>query len=127
MANKLNVGKFVTNYSGNSVTAATAVDNSQIESIKSITNLLLRKIEALERELPEVVIDRSGKGSSLYEVISTFEKKLIKDALRASNWSQKRAAQILGIKATTLNAKIKRYEINAESMSGFSAGQANGK
>ena len=125
MANKLNAGKFVTNYSRNS--AAAAVDNNQIESIKSITNLLLRKIEALEKELPEVVIDSSGKGSNLYEVISTFEKKLIRDALRATNWSQKRAAQVLGIKATTLNAKIKRYEINPKSLSGISAGQTNGK
>ena len=124
MANKLNAGKFVTNYSRNSAMAA---DNNQIESIKSITNLLLRKIEALEKELPEVVIDPSEKGSNLYEVISTFEKKIIRDALRATNWSQKRAAQILGIKATTLNAKIKRYEINPKSLSGFSAGQTNGK
>jgi len=125
MANKSNAKNFMANnYVSNSKTAA---DNEQIESIKSITNLLLRKIEALESELPEVAIDQSKKGSNLHEVITSFEKKLIRDALRATNWSQKRAAQILGIKATTLNAKIKRYEIDTKSFSGFSAGQTNGK
>jgi transcriptional regulator with GAF, ATPase, and Fis domain len=124
MANKFNARKFVTNYSRNSVTLA---DNDQIESIKSIINLLFRKVEALEKELPEVVIDPAKKGSNLYEVISTFEKKLIRDALLATNWSQKKAAQILGIKATTLSAKIKRYEINPKSLSGFSAGQITSK
>ena len=105
----------------------TAAGNEQIESIKSITNLLLRKIEALEREAPEVAIDQFKKGSNLYEVITLYEKNLIRDALRATNWSQKRAAQILGVKPTTLNSKIKRYEINVKSFSGFSAGQTNGK
>jgi hypothetical protein len=71
MANKFNTRKFVTNYSRNSVAVA---DNDQIESIKSIINLLFRKVEALEKELPEVVIDPAKKGSNLYEVISTFEK-----------------------------------------------------
>ncbi len=124
MANKSNAGKFMVNYSSNVKTAA---DNEQIESIKSITNLLLRKIEALESELPEVTIEPSDRGSNLYEVITSFEKKLIRDALRATNWSQKRAAQILGIKPTTLNAKIKRYEINVKSFSRFSVGQTNVK
>lgn len=124
MANKLNAKNFTSDYAGNFKSAA---DNQQIESIKSITNLLLRKIEALETELPEVAIDSSKKYSNLYEVITSFEKKLIRDALRATNWSQKRAAQILGIKATTLNSKMKRYEINAKTFNNFSAGRTNGK
>ena len=124
MVNKSNAKNFMANYLRNSKTVA---DNGQIELIKSITNLLLRKIEALERELPEVAIDQSKKGSNLYEVITSFEKNLIRDALRATNWSQKRAAQILGIKTTTLNAKIKRYEMNPKSFNNFSVGQTNGK
>ena len=125
MANKLNVKNFAANYPSRSKT--TAADNEQIESIKSITSLLLRKIEALERELPEMAMEPSKKGSNLYDVITSFEKKLIRDALRTTNWSQKRAAQVLGIKATTLNAKMKRYEINAKSFGDFSVEQTNGK
>ncbi len=124
MTNKSKNKKVLLNYQSRPKTAA---ENEQIESIKSITNLLLRKIEALENDLPEVAMDTSEKHSNLYEVICSFEKKLIRDALRATNWSQKRAAQILGIKATTLNAKIKRYEINPKSFNNFSAGQTNGK
>jgi DNA-binding NtrC family response regulator len=124
MTNKSKNKKVLLNYQSRPKTAA---ENEQIESIKSITNLLLRKIEALEKDFPEVTMDASEKHSNLYEVICSFEKKLIRDALRATNWSQKRAAQILGIKATTLNAKIKRYEINPKSYNNFSAGQTNGK
>ena len=124
MTNKSKNKKVLLNYQSRPKTAA---ENEQIESIKSITNLLLRKIEALEKDLPEVVMDASEKNSNLYEVICSFEKKLIRDALRATNWSQKRAAQILGIKATTLNAKIKRYENNPKSYNNFSAEQTNGK
>jgi transcriptional regulator with GAF, ATPase, and Fis domain len=124
MANKLNAKNSTANYPGKFKTAA---DNEQIESIKSITNLLLRKIEALEKELPEAATEPFKKGSNLYDVISSFEKKLIRDALRATNWSQRRAAQILGVKVTTLNAKMKRYEMNVKSLSGFSTGQTNRK
>ena len=124
MTNKSKNKKVLLNYQSRPKTAA---ENEQIESIKSITNLLLRKIEALENDLPEVAMDASEKKSNLYEVICSFEKKLIRDALWATNWSQKRAAQILGVKVTTLNAKMKRYEINVKSLNGFSAGQTNGK
>ncbi len=93
----------------------TAADNEQIKSIKSITNLLLRKIEALEKEMPDAAIEPFKKGSNLYDVITSFEKKLIRDALLATNWSQRRAAQILGVKVTTLHSKMKRYEINIKS------------
>lgn len=114
MANKLNNKKFLLNYHSKSKAVA---ETEQLESIKSITNLLLRKIEALEKDAPEVSLEPLTKGSNLYDVISSFEKSLIRDALRAANWSQKRAAQMLGVKVTTLNAKIKRYEINVKSFS----------
>lgn len=117
MANKLNNKKILLNYQNRS---KAAVENEQIESIKSITNLLLRKIEALEENSPEVSLEPLTKGANLYDVMTSFEKNLIKDALRATNWSQKRAAQILGVKVTTLNAKIKRYDINVKSFNNFS-------
>lgn len=117
MSNKLNSKEFLLNYQADSRAIA---ENEQIESIKSITCLLLRKIEALENNSTEVSFDALTKGSNLYEVITSFEKNLIKHALRETNWSQKRAAQILGVKVTTLNAKIKRYDINVKSGDNFS-------
>ena len=118
MATKLNNKNILLNYNRRSKRAA---DNEQIESIKSITNLLLRKIEALEKNASAMSAESLTKGLNLYDVMTSFEKNLIRDALRAANWSQKRAAQLLGVKVTTLNAKIKRYDINAKALSNISA------
>lgn len=112
MANKLNNANYLIDYQRRSKTRA---ENEQIESIKSITTLLLRKIEALEKDLPSVSVESLKQGLSLYDITAAFEKKLIKDALTATNWNQTRAAQMLGIKLTTLNAKIKRYELYTKS------------
>jgi hypothetical protein len=44
-------------------------------------------------------------------VITDFEKKLIESTLEAAGGVQKRAAELLHIKPTTLNEMIKRYDI----------------
>jgi hypothetical protein len=44
-------------------------------------------------------------------VITDFEKRLIESTLEAAGGVQKRAAELLHIKPTTLNEMIKRYEI----------------
>jgi transcriptional regulator with GAF, ATPase, and Fis domain len=64
----------------------------------------LRK--ATERELVN--------GGSFYDLVRSFERNLIKRALSKTNGHQARAAQLLGIKATTLNAKIKRLNISLD-------------
>jgi hypothetical protein len=48
---------------------------------------------------------------SFKDVITDFEKKLIESTLEAAGGVQKRAAELLHIKPTTLNEMIKRYEI----------------
>ncbi len=55
-----------------------------------------------------------------YENVARFEISLINRALGLADGNQRKAAQILGLNPTTLNAKIKRYGI-ARSVSGFSA------
>ena len=109
MINNLNGNNFPAN--NHHSIPATAQDE-QLESIKSVTNLLLRKIEALENALPDVSLQPFRKGANLDEIVNLFEKSLIKNALKETNWNQKRAAQMLGVKPTTLNAKIKRYQIS---------------
>jgi len=47
----------------------------------------------------------------LKEMVSEFQKRLIIRALEASGWVQKDAAELLGVKPTTLNEMIKRYGI----------------
>jgi hypothetical protein len=51
------------------------------------------------------------EGISFKDVITDFEKKLIESTLDAAGGVQKRAAELLHIKPTTLNEMIKRYEI----------------
>ncbi len=62
--------------------------------------------------VPQVVVPEDG--ISFRDVISDFEKKLIESSLETSGGVQKRAAQLLGLKPTTLNEMIKRYNIQLE-------------
>ncbi len=48
---------------------------------------------------------------SLKEVIGGLERRLIESTLEAAGGVQKRAAELLHIKPTTLNEMIKRYDI----------------
>ena len=51
------------------------------------------------------------EGISFKEVVTDFEKRLIESTLEAAGGVQKKAAELLKIKPTTLNEMIKRYEI----------------
>ena len=62
--------------------------------------------------LPQVVVPEEG--ISFREVITGFEKRLIESSLATSGGVQKKAAQLLGLKPTTLNEMIKRYNISLE-------------
>ena len=57
------------------------------------------------------------------DVIEDFEKRLIESTLEAAGGVQKRAAELLHIKPTTLNEMIKRHEIRPRRKR---VGQANG-
>jgi transcriptional regulator with GAF, ATPase, and Fis domain len=83
--------------------------------------VLMLKIEEL-RDMARQVLDdvddiRAGaicdvkNGIDIFEEVRRFEVKLIRQALLAAHGQQLRASRLLGLKATTLNAKIKRYEI----------------
>ena len=58
---------------------------------------------------PEVVIP--AQGIHFREVIIGHERRYIEAALEAAGGVQKKAAELLHIKATTLNEMMKRYEI----------------
>jgi DNA-binding NtrC family response regulator len=50
-------------------------------------------------------------GISLKDVTVAYERQWIESALEAAGGVQKRAAELLRIKPTTLNEMIKRYDI----------------
>ncbi|HSC28927.1 MAG TPA: sigma-54 dependent transcriptional regulator [Vicinamibacterales bacterium] len=60
-------------------------------------------------QVPHVVVP--PEGISFREVITDFEKRLIESTLEAAGGVQKRAAELLQIKPTTLNEMIKRHDI----------------
>ncbi len=59
--------------------------------------------------LPQINVP--PEGIPFREVVSDFEKNLIESTLEAAGGVQKRAAELLHIKPTTLNEMIKRYDI----------------
>jgi DNA-binding NtrC family response regulator len=60
-------------------------------------------------QIPQFVVP--PEGISFKDVITDFEKRLIESTLEAAGGVQKRAAELLHIKPTTLNEMIKRYDI----------------
>src|SRR5256714_3069748 len=60
-------------------------------------------------QIPKFVVP--PEGISFKDVITNVEKRLIESTLEAAGRVQKRAAELLGIKPTTLNEMIKRYDI----------------
>ena len=60
-------------------------------------------------QIPRFVVP--PEGTSFKDFITDVEKRLIESTLEAAGGVQKRAAELLHIKPTTLNEMIKRYEI----------------
>ncbi|MEP7148734.1 MAG: helix-turn-helix domain-containing protein, partial [Acidobacteriota bacterium] len=56
-----------------------------------------------------------GRGVNFYDEVKRFEIDLIRRALDQTGGHQSRAARLLGLNATTLNSKIKTYNIHTKS------------
>ena len=69
-------------------------------------------------DVPDVVIP--AEGIHFREVIIGHERRYIEAALEAAGGVQKKAAELLHIKATTLNEMIKRYDIRPRRKKGES-------
>jgi DNA-binding NtrC family response regulator len=52
------------------------------------------------------------EGRSLFEIMESYERRVILDMLSRSNWSQTEAAERFKIPLSTLNQKIKRLQID---------------
>lgn len=96
---------------------APPVAEGNITSLRELTFKLLRKVESIgETQAPDI-----EKGVDFYDEVSRFEIDLIKRALIQTGGHQRRAARLLNLKVTTLNSKIKHYNINlAVSVYGYS-------
>lgn len=79
----------------------------QVKSLKRLTLAFLAEVETLDANRHVDIED----GLSLREEVRRFEIDLIKFALQRTGGNQTRAAALLGVKLTTLNAKVKLYQL----------------
>ncbi len=82
----------------------------RLNTLRETVLQLLEEVESLAVSRP-VDIKRGARYS---DEVRQFEVNLIRTALGRTSGSQIRAARLLGLKPTTLNAKIKRYNITPD-------------
>jgi DNA-binding protein Fis len=80
----------------------------KINSLKQNAFTIIQEI----RSLNNLSFADISRGIDLYEETCRFEIRLIQRALEETDGNQTRAARLLGLNLTTLNAKIKRYGID---------------
>ena len=80
--------------------------NSRFDAFREILLTALRDLESIGSDPPP----RTQK-FRLCDEVRRFEIDLIRAALQKTNGNQKHAAMLLGTNATTLQCKIKRYQI----------------
>lgn len=71
----------------------------------------LPKEQQPESEVANTDLDDPSMG--LKEVVSQYERTVILDCLNACNWHTKKAAEQLALPMSTLNHKMKKYDISA--------------
>jgi transcriptional regulator with GAF, ATPase, and Fis domain len=86
----------------------TIVDN-RIDTLRDLALTVLKEVESLRSAHPR----RADGRVSLYDEVQRFEIDLIRSALERTGGNQAHAARLLGVKHTTLNAKIKRFKISS--------------
>ena len=86
----------------------TSVD-VRLNTLRETVLQLLDEVESLAISRPVDI----KRGARFSDEVRQFEVSLIRTALGRTSGSQTRAARLLGLKPTTLNAKIKRYGITA--------------
>jgi DNA-binding NtrC family response regulator len=79
--------------------------------LANISNLVSSLSAAVE-DLGAIDIPPLDEDFDFYQEVAQFEKNLIRSALRISGGSQVKAARLLKLNATTLNAKLKLFKIS---------------
>jgi DNA-binding NtrC family response regulator len=77
-----------------------------IISLKILASALMNRIESLQEDIGQ------SRQLDLQNEVHRFEADLIRMALIETGGRQRRAAKLLGLKATTLSTKIKRHGIS---------------
>jgi len=88
-----------------------------VQRLVELASSMLQEAELLARD--KVFADQAARlrsldlagGIDFYQEVTQFETSLIKLALEQTGGNQAKAAELLHIKPTTLNSKIKLYKI----------------
>ncbi len=80
-----------------------------VNMLRRLAKLIMDEVNDIE-ESDDLVL---GNGFKLDRYVENFEINIIRYALQLSSYNQLAASRLLGIKPTTLNAKIKRYGLFA--------------
>lgn len=105
------------NFRGNGISNyENSPDETNIhEVIESLSNALVTLESIKEAELIQLlklhVQNFPKNGIDFYKLTSRYEKTLIEHALKKTKGSQTKAAKLLNLRLTTLNAMIKRHNI----------------
>ena len=96
--------------SGGGVAASfeSTLHDDRLRALKDLVLMLLSEVESLQVERPT----HAEGGICLQHQVQRFESDLIRQALHRTGGNQAHAARLLGVKHTTLNAKIHRYQIS---------------
>jgi DNA-binding NtrC family response regulator len=88
-----------------------------VDQLVTLAKALAKEIETLRAELGKDQnykhIDLSKEGFDFYDEVERYEIELIRNALNQCGGNQTRAAKLLHLKSTTLNAKMKHYGLNS--------------
>jgi DNA-binding protein Fis len=95
-------------------------DRDRVQRVVDLAEALLMEAATLARD--KAFTDEAMRlkpldivgGIDFYQEVQQFETHLIKMALDETSGNQAKAARLLGIKATTLNSKIKLFGIQHE-------------
>ena len=92
---------------------------NRVQGLKDLALTLLKEAQALEGEVltSELAMPQGTRqldfenGIKLDEAVRQYESNIIRQALLITGGNQAKAARMLGIKANTLNYKVKLYNL----------------
>lgn len=85
----------------------------KLEAINRIAGVVLKEVETFTARNFQ-----SSENINYYEEIERFEIELLLFALYRANGNQRRAAQILNINPTTLNSKVRKFNLTSPTVTG---------
>src|SRR5215210_7192457 len=111
MENRMNLAA---TWESDETEATTSIEETTLNSPHNITLLreLVLRLLCEVQSINEVNPLTMGDDFDFYDEVSRFEIELIKRALLQTGGHQMRAAKLLNLKVTTLNSKIKHYQIS---------------